>query len=309
VKNVIKPYNLGNKTKVIFISLFSFITITFLILLTLKLQLLKNTNKQESSQNQEDIDLLSNPSNFEENTPGSSSHQYEISDQTAFEKLFAFLDEKEDSEENADQSQITNDTPSNNENQTNEETSAPEPAPPPPPSSCPQTTLSCVPCTPGELYCRYETGATTGYLGWACQNNNPSNIRDSSYRSNLITQMGGPAPCGGKGGYLVFSTYAQGREGVKAYIRAINAGMHSAYITAEFSCGDCTLLQFVSKYAPNNYENYTNGIVNKMGGGVTPETKLNWIVANRLENFVDAIQCMEGYFIYSGGVAIKWCNL
>lgn len=176
---------------------------------------------------------------------------------------------------------------------------------PPPPDSCPQTTLNCVPCHKSELYCRYEAGEEYGYLGWACQNNNPSNIRDSSYRSNLITQMGGPAPCGGKGGFLVFLTYTQGRKGVKAYIKAINAGLHFAYTTEEFTCGDCTLTQFFSKYAPNS-TNYANLVAQKMGGSITVDTKLNWIVENRLEDFVDAIQCIEGYFIDGG---VKLCNL
>ncbi|MFC1780576.1 hypothetical protein ACFLY9_02685, partial [Patescibacteria group bacterium] len=191
-----------------------------------------------------------------------------------------------------------------NEEETSEEESPPEPSP----NSCPSVTLGCVPCSPGELYCRYEAGETSGYLGWACQNNNPSNIRSdpSNFRAGLITQMGGPAPCGDKGGFLVFSTYNQGFNGVKAYIRAINSGLHYAYKTAEFTCGDCTLLQLFSKYAPNSYESYTNGIVIKMQGSVTSETKLSWIVDNRLDDFVEAIQCMEGYFTLGGRLCKFW---
>jgi len=185
----------------------------------------------------------------------------------------------------------------------------PEPEPtPPPPQTCPQTTKNCVPCHKSELYCRYEQGEEYGYLGWACQNNNPSNIRYSTFRIGLITKMGGSAPCGEKGGFMVFNDYNTGRNSVKSYIRAINAGLHFAYITPEFSCGDCTLTQFFSKYAPNS-TTYDDSVAQRMGASVTPDTKLNWIVDNRLDDFVEAIQCMEGYFIYSGGTPIKWCNL
>jgi hypothetical protein len=186
----------------------------------------------------------------------------------------------------------------------------PEPEPtlptPPQPQSCPQATLGCVPCQPGEAYCRYETGEVSGYLGWACQNNNLSNIRYSDYRINIITRMGGSAPCGEKGGYMTFSNYETGRNSVKAYIRGINAGLHSAYNTTEFTCGDCTLLQFFSKYAPNNPVSYTNGITEKMNQEVTNDTKLNWIVTNRLDDFIDAIECMEGYFTLDGRRCKYW---
>ncbi len=173
--------------------------------------------------------------------------------------------------------------------------------------SCTQSTKRCVPCKKGELYCRYESSDKYGYLGWACQNNNPSNIRSSDYRANIIKQKGGPRPCGAKGGFFVFSTYKQGRKGVKAYIRGIDSGLHSSY--PKCTTGDCSLLYFFSRYAPNNPEGYTDGIISKMKEGVKRSTKLRWIVNNRLTDFVDAIQCMEGYFITQDGQTVKWCRL
>lgn len=230
--------------------------------------------------------------------------------ESVFLKMKEVFGEKSDNEQEEQANEnptIANTPPSSVENNRPTQPAPSEPLPPPPPS-CPQTTLACVPCLPGEQYCRYEQGAESGYLGWACQNNNPSNIRYSSYRANLITQMGGTAPCGEKGGFMVFSTYEVGKNSVKAYIRAINAGLHTAYRTSEFTCGDCTLTQLFSKYAPDS-TTYDDQVAQKMGGGVTVDTKLNWIVDNRLNDFVEAIQCMEGYFIYSGGVSVKWCNL
>jgi len=157
-------------------------------------------------------------------------------------------------------------------------------------NSCPRTTQNCVPCQQGEVYCRFEPGQTSGYLGWACQNNNPGNVKYSTYRISLIQQMGGNPPCGQKGGFMVFSTYDSGRNSVKAYIRAINAGKHSAYPT----CGNCTLREFFEKYADNPL--YANKIAQKMGGDVTPDTLLNVVVANRLDDFLNAIQQSEGFF-------------
>ena len=160
------------------------------------------------------------------------------------------------------------------------------------PGSCPVSTQNCVPCTAGELYCRYEAGETSGYLGWACQNNNPGNVKYSDYRIGIITSMGGQAPCGEKGGFMVFSSYENCRNSVKSYISGINAGKHSAYPT----CGNCSLLTFFSSYAPDSPVSYTQGIVNKMGGDVTPDTLLSWVVANRFDDFINAIQKNEGFF-------------
>jgi len=171
------------------------------------------------------------------------------------------------------------------------------------PGACPTQTLGCVPCAIGEPYCRYEQGQESGYLGWACQNNNPSNIRYDSggYRAGIITSMGGPAPCGDKGGFLVFSTYQDGRNGAKAYISGISAGLHSSY----HFCGDgnCSLRDFFSKYAPagdqNDPTSYSNYIADCLGVSVD-ETPLRWIVENKLDDMVDAIQHKEGYFTKDG---------
>lgn len=169
------------------------------------------------------------------------------------------------------------------------------PAEPPPPApipgpTCPVSTKGCVPCHKSEQYCRYEQGEEYGFLGWACQNNNPGNIKYSQYRIDLITQMGGIAPCGEKGTFMIFATYVQGRESLKAYLKAINAGLHSRYP----GCGNCTLRYFFGQFAENM--DYATAVAIIMGGGITPDTKLSWVVNNRLNDFVDAIQQREGFF-------------
>jgi len=177
----------------------------------------------------------------------------------------------------------------------------PEPEPEKPPSSCPISTLNCVPCIKGEAYCRLEEGEEFGYLGWACQNNNPSNIRYSDYRINIINAMNGPAPCGGKGGFMVFTTYENGREGVKAYLRGISAGLHSAYHFC--GGGDCSLREFFSKYAPNSDGNDPNGYAQYMAAALgvnVDDTPLSWIVENKLEEMVNALQHKEGFFTQEG---------
>lgn len=161
---------------------------------------------------------------------------------------------------------------------------------------CPVTTQNCVPCNAGELYCRTEPGNPTGYKGWACQNNNPGNIRYSSYRISLITGQGGAAPCGFKpqtDGYMVFTDYNSGYNGLKAYIKAINAGQHTSYP----ACGNCNLQYFFQRYAPADYINYANIVASAIG--VSPDsTPLNWIVANKLDAFASAIKTHEGWFTY-----------
>ena len=166
--------------------------------------------------------------------------------------------------------------------------------------SCPITTQNCVPCNAGELYCRVESGKTTGFKGWACQNNNPGNIRYSSYRISLIQGQGGRAPCGQKplpDGYMVFTDYQTGRNALKAYIKAINAGQHTAYP----ECGNCNLKYFFSKYAPagdqNDPNSYANNVANAIGVNADTTT-IAWVVANKLEEFVSAIQTQEGWFTY-----------
>lgn len=163
-------------------------------------------------------------------------------------------------------------------------------------SNCPISTQNCVPCTSG-VYCRYEPKYKNqhGFLGWACQNNNPGNIRDSSYRNTIIVQNGGPAACGVRydsrgGSYFVFSTYTNGMNALKAYIKGINNGQHSSYT----GCGNCSLALFFSKYAPGDsgYAGFVAGEI-----GETTETTLNYVVTNKLDQFVAAIKKKEGFFV------------
>lgn len=176
-------------------------------------------------------------------------------------------------------------------------------------STCPVSTLNCVPCSikDGHWACRVEDGQTNGYLGWSCQNNNPGNIRPSSTaypnckssasydRVCIISNNGGPLPCGQRGNssmgyYMVFSTYNDGKNALKAYIKGINAGQHAAYS----GCGNCTLRYFLGKYSGNS-TTYPDGIGAKLG--VNPDTtNLNQIVPTRLDELVQAIQQQEGFF-------------
>jgi len=180
-------------------------------------------------------------------------------------------------------------------------TSKPKPTPPPPPpnpSGCPVSTLSCVPCNMANGgACRAEAGATTGYLGWACQNNNPGNIRYSSARIDYIVAHSGPGPCGERfdsrgGTYMIFSTYSAGRSALKAYMKAINAGTHTAYSQCATSAG-CSLSYVFSKYAPGD-PNYAKNIADKIG--VEATTKLDWVIKNKFEELINAIQSKEGFF-------------
>jgi hypothetical protein len=82
--------------------------------------------------------------------------------------------------------------------------------------NCPQSTLNCVPCTASTASdCRFEPGKTHGFRGWACQNNNPGNIRNASTnmatdtKNQMIVRNGGTAACGVRydsrgGSYFVF---------------------------------------------------------------------------------------------------------
>lgn len=192
---------------------------------------------------------------------------------------------------------------------------APAPAPTPPPlssGSCPVSTQSCVPCLAGEQYCRTKMGETSGYLGFACQTNNPGNILAPSdslkaYKDNIIVNNGGTASCGVLHGsnnykYMIFSSYEVGMNSLKAYIKGINNGEHSAYVNTQtncagpetFTCGNCTMKQFFCKFAGT--PTYAGSIVSKMGGGVTEQTLLSWVVANRLDDMVNAIKKTEGFF-------------
>ena len=164
--------------------------------------------------------------------------------------------------------------------------------------NCPITTQSCVPCTPGTQYCRTAAGDPYGFKGWACQNNNPGNIRYSSYRNNIIENNGGTAACGERGSFSVFSDYATGKNSLEAYIRGIANGEHVAYP----ECGNCSLRYFFSKYAPSNDNNnpdaYAQSVADDMGNGVdTDTTTLSWIVDNMLHEMANAIQVHEGWFV------------
>ncbi len=170
------------------------------------------------------------------------------------------------------------------------------PAPAPIPSPCPVSTKSCIPCSIGQSLCRYESGATSGFLGWACQNNNLGNIRYSTARIGYITKHGGPAPCGERidsrgGTYMIFSTYQDGRNALRAYLLALNAGTHTAY--PECASGNCDLIYVFSKYAPGD-TNYAQNIADRLG--VTADTKFRWVVENKMEQLLNAIEIKEGFF-------------
>ena len=192
------------------------------------------------------------------------------------------------------------DTNSNNQNKSSGSSSQPSPTPAPTPvtpSSCPATTKSCIPCTSAtSSYCRFEPGKTEGYVGWSCQNNNPGNIRYSSARIGYIQAMGGPPPCGERfdsrgGTYMIFSSYNDGRNALKAYMKAINTATHTAY--GECKTGNCSLQYVFSKYAPYD-PNYAQNIADKIG--VTKETSLNWVIQNKFEELISAIEQKEGFF-------------
>lgn len=179
-------------------------------------------------------------------------------------------------------------------------TYTPSPTPTPKPGQvaydCPKSTQPCIPCQAGEQYCRVETGETSGFLGWACQNNNPGNIRYSDYRNQIIVANGGVAACGQRESYMVFKNFNKGRNALKAYVTGISLGQHSAYP----ECGNCNLKYFFSKYAPagdqNDPNSYANNVANWIGVDANTTT-LTWIVNNKLDLFVDAIKQQEGWFV------------
>ena len=161
--------------------------------------------------------------------------------------------------------------------------------------SCPATTHSCIPCAISETYCRAPAGESYGYLGWSCQNNNPGNIRFSTMRRDMIKQYAGPEACGEKGSFMIFKTYEDGRNALEAYIRGIADGAHFAYP----SCGACSLREFFSIYAPaadqNNPDSYSEIVASRIGIDAD-NYSLNWVVDNKLIEFIDAVQEHEGWF-------------
>jgi hypothetical protein len=167
---------------------------------------------------------------------------------------------------------------------------------------CPATTMACIPCTSGTD-CRYEPGQTHGFRGWACQDNNPGNIRNAStnmatdFKNLMIIRNGGTAACGVRydsrgGSYFVFANYNAGYEGLKAYIRAINNGEHPWAYTG---CGDCTLSTFFASYAGGD-TGYATAVAAYIGEPVTQT--LRYVVANKLEQFATAIKIHEGFITY-----------
>lgn len=184
--------------------------------------------------------------------------------------------------------------------------------------NCPASTLNCVPCKAGETYCRLEPGKTRGFKGWSCQNNNPGNIRNASTnmatdtKNLMIVRNGGTAACGVRydsrdgGSYFVFSTYNTGYNSLKAYIKGINNGEHTSYkgsswtcsgttYTGNWSCGNCTLEQFFSKYAPYSCKTYAATVAKEMGIPVTQTIKYI-IDAGKLDAFAIAIKNYEGFY-------------
>jgi len=140
---------------------------------------------------------------------------------------------------------------------------------------------------------------THGFRGWACQDNNPGNIRNSStnmatdFKNLMIIRNGGTAACGVRydsrgGSYFVFKTYSAGYEALKAYVKGVNNGEHSAYT----GCGQCTIAFFFSKYSPGD-GSYASSVATDIGEPVTQT--ISYVVANKLVPFVDAIKRHEGF--------------
>jgi hypothetical protein len=176
---------------------------------------------------------------------------------------------------------------------------------------CPASTQNCVPCTSGSS-CRFEPGETHGFLGWACQDNNPGNIRNAStnmstdFKNLMIIRNGGTPACGVRydsrgGSYFIFPNYEAGFGALKAYLKGINNGEHSSYKDTannppQWVCGNCTLTQFFSKYSPGGYEAYANAVGAEIGVDPTTTT-IAWVVANKLDGFATAIKKHEGWFV------------
>ena len=223
--------------------------------------------------------------------------------QSMDQEIDRFKELLEDIEENSDESEVKGEQIVKTEVSTPVVEETPKSVTPDP-SSCPVSTQACVPCTVGEHWaCRVEPGETEGYLGWSCQNNNPGNIRYSDSRISLITSHGGEAPCGmredSRGGtYMIFSTYSAGRNALKAYLKAVDAGDHSAYV--DIGCGECTLQDFFKKYAPladNNLPSAYAGYVASWNGVDSYTTTLRWMILHKFDGMIDAMQSKEGWYV------------
>ena len=180
--------------------------------------------------------------------------------------------------------------------------------------NCPSSTQNCVPCYLGDSLCRIETGETRGFRGWACQNNNPWNIRPinnyndtNDFRNRLIKAMGGTPSCGirtGTGGsYMVFTDYTTGVNSLKAYISAINAGMHTSYTeynddgSIKGVCGNCSLTFFMNKWANNPPAGYKQTISNYLGVDPNTTTLESLVNGGRLNDLANGIKIAEGFYI------------
>lgn len=170
---------------------------------------------------------------------------------------------------------------------------------------CSSSWLNCVPCTSGTD-CRYEPNETHGFRGWACQNNNPGNIRPATFKNTIISNNGGTPPCGIRydsrgGSYMVFTDYSTGWYALKAYIKGINKGEHPSYKSDELNiyCGDCPLTFLFSIYSPESDDKslltsqYAENVASRLN--IPSSTYLSWVVANRLDDFINAIQMQEGF--------------
>jgi len=180
--------------------------------------------------------------------------------------------------------------------------------------NCPSSTQNCVPCYLGDSLCRIETGETRGFRGWACQNNNPGNIRPinnyndtNDFRNRLIVSMGGTPSCGirtGTGGsYMVFTDYTTGFNSLKAYISAINAGMHTAYIEKNPDgsivgvYGNCSLTFFMNKWASNPSAGYKQTISNYLGVDPNTTTLESIVNGGKLNDLANGIKIAEGFIV------------
>jgi hypothetical protein len=110
----------------------------------------------------------------------------------------------------------------------------------------------------------------------------------------MIIRNGGTPACGVRydkrgGSYFVFASYSAGEGALKAYIKGISKGEHSAYT----GCGNCTLAFFFSKYAPAD-STYASTVGADIGEPVTQT--LQYVVDHKLNAFVAAIKRHEGFF-------------
>lgn len=121
----------------------------------------------------------------------------------------------------------------------------------------------------------------------------------TDFKNKLIVKYGGTAACGVRydsrgGSYFVFGTYSAGFGALQAYIKAINAGEHSSYAGTGWACGNCTITQFFSKYAPGD-STYDDVVAAEIGEPTSQ--KLSYIVTYKLTAFTNAIKNHEGFFV------------